>query len=381
MYESFSYRSNKNLIGQQNKINSLLTPALVLDLDILEKNISVMSDFAKKSGVKLRPHAKTHKCVEIAQQQISAGAIGVCCATIGEAVVMVDNGIACVLITSPVISDQKISELVRLQSIGGKVIVAVDNLNNLKNLNKVMGEADQELDVIIDVDVGLKRTGVDGVEAALELAKFIDKCHHLIFAGIQGYAGHLQHIVSHHERNESVKRDLKKLSDTRDRLISVGLKPKIITGGGTGTHLFDVTINLFTELQVGSYAVMDVEYLNVESGKDFWSYSPALTLQSTVVSSNHTGIATIDAGLKSLATDGPVPIIIEGAPDEAKYEFFGDEHGKILLGDTNTQLDPGDIVRLIVPHCDPTINLHNYYHCIRNNTLVDIWSVAARGMY
>tara|TARA_B100000686_G_C16798316_1_gene984072 strand:- start:1301 stop:2446 length:1146 start_codon:yes stop_codon:yes gene_type:complete len=381
MSEIYPLQYNKGLIGKPGSISELNTPALILDLDILESNILKMAQFAKEHHIYLRPHAKTHKSIKIAQKQLTEGALGVCCATVGEASVMTENGISGVLITSPIVTSQKIQELMRLQSYGNSIIVTSDNNKNIRLLNDIVGEARQKLDVIIDIDVGLNRTGASDIESSILLAKLVNSSKNLNFVGIQGYAGHLQHLKSYNERVELVKKDLEILRKVRDTLTSIGLKPSIVTGGGTGTHFIDANIDIFTELQVGSYSVMDVEYLEIEPEDMKWPYEPALTLLSSVVSSNQPGIATIDAGLKVFATDGPEPTIINGAPEDSKYQFFGDEHGKIILGQTNSFLKPGDLIELIVPHCDPTINLHDYYYCVRGDTLVDIWNVDARGMH
>jgi 3-hydroxy-D-aspartate aldolase len=372
---------NAALIGQPGSRARLMTPAMVLDLDAMERNIQRMKDFAEAHGIGLRPHCKTHKSIAVAKLQLAAGARGICAATLGEAQVMGRGGIPGVLVTSPIIADAKIDALMALNGAAEGLMQTLDNMQNLRALDAAAGRAGRPLNVVIDVDVGLHRTGA-AVADAVALVEAAVAADNLVYCGVQGYAGHIMHIEDFKERRDTNIAHTKPLSDTCAALVEKGLTPAIVTGAGTGTYDIDAKLGVMNEMQVGSYAVMDVEYRDVhtESGGD-WLFEPALFIRATVVSANHDSHATIDAGLKCFATDGPLPDFASGAPLGASYSFFGDEHGRIAFAKANERLALGDAVECIVPHCDPTINLHDFYHCVRGDTLVDIWPVDARGLH
>jgi len=373
---------NTSLIGQPGSRARLMTPALVLDLDALERNIARMKDFAEAHNISLRPHCKTHKSIAVARLQLEAGALGICAATLGEAEVMGGARIPGVLVTSPVIADVKIDALMALNGQADGLMQSVDNIQNLRALDAASGQAGAALNVVIDVDVGLHRTGAFNVADAVALVEAAVAAKNLNYSGVQGYAGHIMHIEDYKKRREINIADTKPLGDVCAALAEKNLTPPIVTGAGTGTYDIDATLGVMSEMQVGSYAVMDVEYRDVhpEGGGD-WLFEPALFVRATVVSANHDGHATIDAGLKCFATDGPLPDFASGAPIGSSYSYFGDEHGRIAFAQANERLALGDAVECIVPHCDPTINLHDVYHCVRGDTLVDIWPVDARGRH
>ena len=373
---------NTSLIGQPGSRARLMTPALVLDLDALERNIARMKKFAEDHDISLRPHCKTHKSIAVARLQLEAGALGICAATLGEAEVMGGAGIPGVLVTSPVIADVKIDALMALNGQADGLMQSVDNIQNLRALDAASGQAGAALNLVIDVDVGLHRTGAFNVADAVALVEAAVAAKNLNYSGLQGYAGHIMHIEDYKKRREINIADTKPLGDVCAALAEKNLTPPIVTGAGTGTYDIDATLGVMSEMQVGSYAVMDVEYRDVhpEGGGD-WLFEPALFVRATVVSANHDGHATIDAGLKCFATDGPLPDFASGAPIGSSYSYFGDEHGRIAFAQANERLALGDAVECIVPHCDPTINLHDVYHCVRGDTLVDIWPVDARGRH
>ncbi|MDA0229968.1 MAG: DSD1 family PLP-dependent enzyme [Proteobacteria bacterium] len=373
---------NTSLIGQSGSRARLMTPALVLDLDALERNIARMKGFAEAHNISLRPHCKTHKSIAIARLQLDAGALGICAATLGEAEVIGGAGIPGVLVTSPVIADVKIDALMALNGRADGLMQSVDNIQNLRALDAAAGQAGAALNVVIDVDVGLHRTGASSVADAVALVEAAAAAENLNYSGVQAYAGHIMHIEDDKERRETNIADTKPLRDVCAALAEKNLTPPIVTGAGTGTYDIDATLGVMSEMQVGSYAVMDVEYRDVHPvGGGDWLFEPALFVRATVVSANHDGHATIDAGLKCFATDGPFPDFASGAPVGSSYSFFGDEHGRIAFAQANERLALGDAVECIVPHCDPTINLHDVYHCVRGDTLVDIWPVDARGRH
>ena len=373
---------NESLIDERQSRARLITPALVLDLDAMERNIATMAAYAAEAGVAVRPHAKTHKSVQIAGRQLGAGALGICCATLGEAEALAEGGIEGLLITSPVVAPAKIERLMSLRGDSETLMVSLDNVENLRALEAAAQASDFVLDVVIDVDVGLHRTGARDADSAVALAQAAEASESLRFAGLQGYAGHVQHIEDFGDRRATSHGDLAPLREARDKLVAQGIAVPIVTGAGTGTHDIDTEIGLMTELQVGSYVVMDVEYLDVQArdGGD-WRFEPALFVRSTVVSASHDGSATMDAGLKCFATDGPLPRFHTGLPIGAEYEYFGDEHGRIVFAGANERLAIGAALECIVPHCDPTVNLYDHYHCVRGDTLVDIWPIEARGRH
>jgi 3-hydroxy-D-aspartate aldolase len=372
---------NAGLVGQPGSRARLATPALVLDLDALEHNIQAMAAHCRRVGLVLRPHAKTHKSIRIARLQLEAGAVGVCCATIGEAEVMAGAGIAGVLITSPVVPAANLERLARLNVVATGLAVVADHPANVAALGAASRRfgGGRPLRVVVDFDPGLGRTGAATEADAITLACLIRDTAGLQFAGVQAYAGHLQHIEHFEARASLADEQLARLVSLVTGLQREGLAPMIVSGGGTGTHDIDHRAGVFTELQAGSYAVMDVEYGDVELTRRGSPFEPALFVQATVISTNARGMVTTDAGLKRFATDGPKPRLWSGAPEGAVYALSGDEHGCVVFADASQTLPLGAVVTCVVPHCDPTVNLYDEFHCVRGDTLVDLWPVDARG--
>jgi 3-hydroxy-D-aspartate aldolase len=372
---------NSPLIGVAGSRHRLVTPCLVLDLDLLEANIAAMAAHCRRVGLALRPHSKTHKSVNIARLQLGAGAVGICCATIGEAEVMATAGLPGVLITSPVVQPANVARLVELNRSGNAVMTVADNPANVAEIARAATAAGATVRVLVDYDIGLGRTGCATVEDAVALAAFVRNSPGVELAGLQGYAGHLQHIESLAARRDLGGMQTDALAGVVHALEREGMRPPIVTGGGTGTHDLDHQAGVFTELQAGSYTVMDVEYADVELAEGRSPFAAALFVRTTVVSANARGMVTTDGGLKRFATDGPKPRIARGAPDGAVYAFTGDEHGCVVFADASQSLPVGSALECIVPHCDPTVNLYDHYHCVRGNDLVGIWPVDARGAY
>lgn len=372
---------NAHLIGVQGSRGALDTPALIVDLDIMERNIAAMAAHARAVGVKLRPHAKTHKSVKIAELQVRSGALGVCCATLGEAEVMVRAGIPGVHITSPQVTLSKIERLFALNAHDHHGLsVVVDNPTNLTALAAAAQADGKPLDVLVDFYAGHGRTGAVSEEAVLELVWGIGASRVLRFRGLQAYAGNLQHLAVREERRARTLEVLKRLAAIVERLKKEGIPVPIVTGAGTGTFDLDPEAHVFTELQVGSYIFMDVDYNNaLREGRNTLPFETSLFVQTAVVSTNVEGYVTCDAGLKAFATDGPKPVIARGAPEGATYTFFGDEHGKLILPEGVAKPEIGHRLECVTPHDDPTVNLYDVYHVVRGDTLVDIWPVDARG--
>ena len=365
-----------HLINQQGSRKSLNTPVLLIDLDAFERNVAAMAAFATAHRLRLRPHAKTHKCAEIARRQVDAGAVGVCCAKLGEAEEMAAGGIASILITSPVVSPQAIQRLITLNEKIADLQVAVDNPANAEAL--AAATTGKPLKVLIDIDPGIRRTGVASAEAAVTLAQTIAALPALTFTGVQYYCGRQQHIESYAERRTEIVDRTDYLRTIIAALTEAGYPPAIISGGGTGTHKIDVELGLLNELQTGSYIFMDRQYNECDiTGEGTPGYDTSLLIDARVVSANTPGLGTIDAGFKAMATDGGPPTVLSGAPVGAAFHFMGDEHGLVLFGDVSPPI--GEIVTLAVPHCDPTVNLYDFYHVVRGDTLVDMWRIEGRG--
>ncbi|RAI42772.1 DSD1 family PLP-dependent enzyme [Rhodoplanes roseus] len=363
--------------GSRAKID---TPALVLDLDAFEHNVALMAETCRRAGIGLRPHAKTHKCSTIAKRQIAAGALGIGCATIDEAEVMVAAGLPGVLITSPLVTAGKIARLARLVEAGGDVMVVADHPANVAALDQAIGATGRTLRVLVDLDLGHHRTGVGTVADGVRLAREIASWKALRFAGVQAYAGHLQHIADHAERLARTRAADALVADLVAELKAEDLAPAIVTGAGTGTHRINAAGSPFTELQAGSYIVMDAEYGGIEYAPgESWPFRPALSVAVAVTSANVPGSVTTDGGTKAFALNGPRPRVASGPLAGAAYEFSGDEHGRVSLPEGTATPALGTVLECTVPHCDPTIAHFDAIHCVRGDRLVDVWPVDARG--
>jgi D-serine deaminase-like pyridoxal phosphate-dependent protein len=364
----------------QNK-SDLDTPCLVLDLDILEKNLEKMQADTGRAGKNLRPHAKTHKCSALAQKQIEAGAIGVCAAKISEAEALVKAGIDGILITGPVATPKKVRRLVELLAAAPSLMAVVDDRESIDLLAAALHERNMSMDVLIDLDVGLHRTGVSPANA-LELASHILYHPTLRLRGIQAYAGQVQHIRSYEDRKIESHQCLQEAVSVFHELKAVAETCTIFSASGTGTFDIDLTIPETTELQVGSYVCMDAEYLAIGSAEDstqFTSFGPALRLLTTVVSRNQKGFVTVDAGLKSLYRDGGIPQIIGSEYAGMEYAWYGDEYGKVTCPDDSKTLSIGATLELVTSHCDPTINLFDRFFLTRGDEVVGTWRIDLRG--
>lgn len=383
MSETADWKLHGHLIGRQGSRRALNTPVLVLDQEALDANIAAMAKLAAGAGVKLRPHAKTHKSVDIARRQIAAGAVGQCCAKLGEAEALADGGVAGLLITSPVVSAAAIERLVALNARSEALMVTADHPDAVDALARAAQGAGQTLAVVVDVDPGLRRTGVASAADAVALARQIQGHDALGFAGVQFYCGSQQHIESFAERRAAIEERTAYLRSVLAALEQAGAPAPLVTGGGTGTHRIDLELGVFTELQVGSYVFMDRQYLDCDlTGADAETGAPfrtSLMVDARVVSANSAGLSTVDAGFKAFAADAGPPPVLAGAPEGARFAFMGDEHGAVIGPERTTRLDLDSLVTFAVPHCDPTVNLYDSYHVVRGDALVDIWPVSARG--
>ena len=369
-----------SLVGREGSRHELVTPALILDLDAAEKNFKLLLDTLRVRGLGLRVNVKTHKCLPLAEWQMKLGATGVCCATLGEAAVMIDGGVKGVLIATPMTTPQKIAEVVRLAG-KSELLLAVDHPGNVSALSEAAAAAGVTIGILVDVDPGSKRTGVASDDAAVALVQQVSESAGLRYRGLQCYAGFIQHIENLIERREKNAQVTSRMQRLVERLRVMALAPEIVSGGGTGTFDLDAVAAVFTESQAGSFMFMDVQY------EDVWTkdgltppFEPAMFVQTAVHSASHEGVVTTDAGSKRFATDGGRVIVQTQMPVPVEYKFHGDEHGKIFFADGKTHLTVGDRVECRLPHCDPTINLYDRIHCVRGDTLVAVWPIDARGI-
>ncbi|HVR89018.1 MAG TPA: DSD1 family PLP-dependent enzyme [Candidatus Limnocylindria bacterium] len=338
-----------------------------MDLDALERNLDRMAAFAKRTGKAIRPHAKTHKSPLVARMQLDRGAIGLCCAKLGEAEVMADAGVGPLLITTEIAGEPKVSRLVALRH-RSAVLAAVDDVEAARALSDAMRAAGLTLDVLVDVNVGQERTGVlpDG---AGELAARVASLPGLRLRGIQAYEGQLQHIYQEAERRLRWRDCADQLLRAREEIMKRGLGLDLVSTAGTGTCAFAAELPEVTEVQAGSYPFMDCDYVRVAG----LPYESSLTVLASVVSRQRGDTAVIDAGWKAVSTDGGMPVV-KGRPELA-YEVMGDEHG----GVRGARMIPGERIELVPSHCDTTVNLYDEYVCLRNGVVEAVWPIAARG--
>jgi D-serine deaminase-like pyridoxal phosphate-dependent protein len=353
--------------------SDLPTPALVLDVAALDRNIARMAAFAASRGIALRPHAKTHKSSHIGKRQIAAGAVGLCCAKLGEAEALAADGLEQLHLTSPVVAPAALRRLAALNDAIAGLSVVADHPENVRQLAAAVTA--KPLTVFIDVDPHNHRTGVASPEAAVALAEAISGSNSLILGGVQYYCGSQQHIQSYADRRAAIAERTAYLETVLATLRAARHAIPIVTGGGTGSFMIDSELGVLTELQVGSYIFLDREYADCDrSGGDAPAFEPALFVDATVISTNAPGRVTIDAGLKALSPDAGAPRVI--AP-VGSYIFMGDEHGAILGDSALPSL--GERVIVMPGHCDPTVNLYDAYNLLDGERIVGTWPVTARG--
>jgi D-serine deaminase-like pyridoxal phosphate-dependent protein len=371
---------NEQLVGESDSRSRLETPAAVLDLDLFEHNIALMAETCRKAGLNLRPHAKSHKCAEITRRQMAAGALGNCCAKPGELLALFEGGVRDLLLSAPIASPAKIDALARAAAAGGRIGVAVDRADLAIAYAEAAKRHGATFDVLVDLDVGLKRSGVATPAEAVELARLVSGLAGLHYRGVQAYQGRVQHIDDFAARRAANQEMGCLLAAMIEALREAGLAPEIVSGGGTGSHLLDGEDRLLTEIQAGSYVFMDEAYDSVDMhGRGGPEFRPALRIAVTVIGHSSLGFAITDGGSKSFALDGPPPRVFLGGEQIGRIEWCGDEFGRILSAEGQGALPIGTVVECTVPHCDPTINLHDFLHVVRGDRLVALWPVDARG--
>jgi D-serine deaminase-like pyridoxal phosphate-dependent protein len=356
----------------------LPTPILLLDEGAMMRNIEKMAAFLREKGKGFRPHAKTHKCPEIARRQMAAGAVGICAAKVSEAFVLVNAGIDKVLVTSAVLSPAKTSLLAEL-SRRAEIDVVVDSLAGFEALEAALTQDDQ-IGVLVDLDVELGRTGTRSDDEALALAERISASPAMQFRGVQHYAGHLMHIEGFEKRRDRSLSLWDTVAGRVQKLAEAGFPCDVVTGCGTGTFNIDCDLDVVTDLQVGSYIFMDQEYrlIGGAAGDLFDDFEVSLTVATTAISQPMGAKAvTVDGGYKVFASDSVNPEPLDVA--DSRFRFFGDEHGVLLLPEGSQQPTLGSLQRFITPHCDPTVNLHDAFWVHDDDEVYSRWPISARG--
>lgn len=352
-------------------LEAIDTPALVVDLDLMEGNIARMANFFAGVSATLRPHTKTHKTPALAHKQIEAGAKGVTCAKLGEAEVMAASGIRDLLIANQVIGRTKIDRLVALAR-HSDVIVAVDHSDNVREISEAARAVGATVGMLIEVNVGMNRCGVEPGEPTLQLAQIIHRLPGVRFAGVMGYEGHIINDPDQAVRERECRKSMGLLTETAAYVRQAGLPVNIVSGGGTGTYKITGTFPGVTEVQAGSYLFMDATYHKIIP-----EFDCALTIYTTVVSRPGDTLAIVDAGLKTMTTEFGFPTV----RDRSGATLIGEseEHGKLRLDGASVSLRPGEKIHLLPSHVCTTINLHDRLYGVRNGRLETIWTVAARG--
>jgi D-serine deaminase-like pyridoxal phosphate-dependent protein len=355
------------------------TPALVLDLDAFERNLRRLPERIAGKRVALRPHAKTHKCPVIALKQIALGAVGVCCQKVSEAEAMVHGGVPDVFVSNEIVGASKLRRLAALAR-AARLATCVDDASQVAALDAAAREFDVRLTVLVEVNMGGDRCGVEPGEPALRLAEAIGRAKHLAFGGLQAYHGSAQHLRSFAERRAAIAQATERAGRTRALLEANGIACPVVTGAGTGTFALEAASGVYTELQCGSYVFMDADYgRNIgEDGAPNRDFEHSLFVWTTVMSRPTDDRAILDAGLKALSVDSGMPVL-HGFDDGVEYARASDEHGKVLVKRPTNRLRIGDKVKLVPGHCDPTVNLYDWYVGVRGSRVEAVWPITARG--
>lgn len=361
--------------------DDIQTPALVLDLDALERNIKKMGDYAKAHGMRHRAHGKMHKSVDVLKLQMElGGAVGVCCQKVSEAEVFARAGIKEILVSNQVRNPGKIERLVQLPKLsGGEVIVCVDDVANVADLSAAAVKAGTQLGVFVEIDCGAGRCGVTTTPAVVEIAKAAVAADNLTYRGIQAYQGAMQHMDSFDDRKAKIDTAIAQVQDAVDALKAEGIETDLVSGGGTGSYYFESNSGLYNELQCGSYAFMDADYGRIldHEGKriDAGEWENAFFILTSVMSHAKADKAICDAGLKAQSVDSGLPFIY--GRDDVEYVKCSDEHG--VIADPKGVLKVNEKLKLVPGHCDPTANVHDWYVGVRNGKVECVWPVSARG--
>jgi 3-hydroxy-D-aspartate aldolase len=354
------------------------TPALVIDLNALDRNIAKMAEFARVSGVRVRPHAKTHKSAAIALRQIAHGAVGQCVQKVGEAEALVRGGVKDVLVSNQVVGERKLRRLAALAK-DATIALCFDAAEQVDAASRVARDFGVELGGLVEIEVGMERCGVAPGGEAAALARRIADASNLKFRGLQAYHGRAQHLATYQERAQAIAFAIDAVHETLRSLATEKLTCEIIGGAGTGTFAIEAASGVYNELQVGSYVFMDTEYARIggRDGGRYAEFEHSLFVLASVLSVPTADRAIVDAGLKSYSAERGPPWV-HARPD-VEVTGVSDEHGKLKVGPHAQRLSLGDKVWLIPGHCDPTVNLHDWYVGIRSGRVEALWPISARG--
>jgi 3-hydroxy-D-aspartate aldolase len=354
------------------------TPALVIDLDALDRNIGKMAEFARETGVHVRPHAKTHKSVAIAQRQIAQGAVGQCVQKVGEAEALVRGGVADILVSNQVVGERKLRRLAALAK-DATIALCFDAAEQVDAASRVAMDFGVELGALVEIDVGMERCGIAPGKDAAALARRIADAPNLKFRGLQAYHGRAQHLPTHQERAQAIAFAIDAVHETIAALAKEHLTCEIVAGAGTGTFKLEAESGVYNELQVGSYVFMDTDYARIgnKDGGRYTEFEHSLFVVASVISVPTSDRAIVDAGLKSYSGEKGPPWVHDR--EDVELTAISDEHGKLKVGPKARRLALGEKVWLIPGHCDPTVNLHDWYVGVRNGRVEALWPVSARG--
>jgi D-serine deaminase-like pyridoxal phosphate-dependent protein len=360
------------------RVDQVDTPALLLDLDAFEHNLRHLNQTLAGRAVRVRPHAKSHKCPRIALRQVELGAVGVCCQKVSEAEALVRGGVRDVLIANEVVGAPKLQRLAALAR-EARVGVCVDDASNVSDLATAVRAAGSQPDVYVEVDVGARRCGVAPGTPAVALAQAVTRAG-LRFAGVHAYQGAAQHLRTPAERAVAIGKAVEMVQATVALLNGAGLTPDVITGAGTGTYLLEAASGVYNEIQPGSYVFMDADYgRNLgDDGRPVHEFQQSLFILAGVMSRPVSGRAVVDVGLKAHSVDSGMPAVV--GVEGARYTRASDEHGVIEL-DGPGEVRLGQKLRLVPGHCDPTVNLYDWLVCCRGERVEDIWPISARGAF
>ena len=356
------------------------TPALIVDLDVLEANIATMQRTVARNGIASRPHAKTHKTPEIARMQLETGSVGICVAKISEAHALFKHGIEPLLMTTSNVTPTKINRAMHLRKWCDQFIQATDTPENARLLAEAADSLGLVADVVVDVDPGGHRTGITPGQPALELAQLVDRLPSLRLRGMLCYDGGSQHVTGFEKRESQTLERLVPAAETFEQFQRAGLSTEIFSGGGTGTYNIDHQTPGLTDVQVGSYVFMDAQYMGIGGMNDadvYSDFNPALTILTTVLNAQYEGRATTDAGAKACTINRPWAIV--KGETGMSYTSGSDEFGSIRYEDPSRTYQVGEKLELIVSHCDPVVNLYDQMYAVRNGVVESVWEVSARG--
>ena len=359
-------------------IDGVDTPALIVDLDTLDVNIAAMAAHARRSNLALRPHAKTHKSVDIAKRQLAAGAIGLCCQKVSEAEALLPSGVADMVITNHIVGARKLTQLAELAK-QVRVTTLVSDARHAAWLSEAAQATGVEIEVLIEIDAGDARMGLADAAALPALAVAVHGAPGLRLRGLQVYNGPFQHLRSQQERAGASRKAAERAGDARAAMLSAGLPCELITGGGTGSFAEDAALGVFTELQPGSYVFMDGDYArNVAAdGSSYQPFGQSLFVLTSVLRTPAPGIAYVDAGAKALNLDSGMPTI-HGRPDLA-FTKASDEQGRVETMPGGEAPALGERLMIVPSHCDPTVNQFDWFVAVRGDVVEDVWPVDARG--